>query len=74
MQKMTSTTRDKTAKIERKVKKWLFNRIMDIFKLYFVNISYNGKIIISQMSSILQDGQYLNLRNIIRLKNIQNEF
>ena len=40
MQKMTSTARDKTAKIGRKVKKWLFHCIMDIFELNIVHISH----------------------------------
>ena len=35
MQEGASTVRDKTAKFERKVKKWLFNRIMDIFEFNF---------------------------------------
>ena len=40
MQEMTSTARDKLAKIERKAKKWLFNRNMDIFEYNFV---YNSQ-------------------------------
>ena len=37
---MTTAVRDKTAKIERKVKKWRFNRIMDIFEYHFYHISH----------------------------------
>ena len=40
MQKMTSTARDKTAKIERKVKKRRFKRIMEIFDCHFYQISH----------------------------------
>ena len=40
MQKMTSTVRDKTAKIERKVKKWRFNLVIDIFEFIFEHFSY----------------------------------
>ena len=52
MQKMTSKVRDKTAKIERKVKKWRFKRIMDIFEYIFTHISYMTELLISKMSSI----------------------
>ena len=45
MQKMTSTVRDKTAKIERKVKKWRFNLIMDTFEFVYVYISHINNII-----------------------------
>ena len=47
MQKMTSTVRDKTAKIERKVKKWRFHSIMDIFECHFYHISHIKVIILS---------------------------
>ena len=40
MQKMTSTVRDKTAKIERKVKKWRFNHIVEIFEFIHEYISH----------------------------------
>ena len=47
MQKMTSTTRDKTAKIERKVKKWRFHSIMDIFEYIFQLFTYISQHFIS---------------------------
>ena len=40
MPKITTTVRDKTAIIERKVKKWSFHSIMDIFECIFVYISH----------------------------------
>ena len=62
---MTSTMRDITAKIERKVKKWRFNHIMDIFECIFVYFSQISKNFITLMPSILQKRQYSNLRNFI---------
>ena len=54
MQKMTSTVRDKTAKIERKVKIWRFHIIMDIFECYFYHISHIYQHLVSLMSFIAQ--------------------
>ena len=62
MQKMTSTVRDTRAKIERKVKKWRFNRIFELFECYYYHIQHTDFIIISLMSSNLQKRQYLNLK------------
>jgi len=51
---MTPAVRDKAAKIERKVKKWRFNRIMDIFEYYFVYITHISIQNIPFMSLTLQ--------------------